>query len=117
MDFSLETLPEDSKGLVRALDRLQRAIKRTLNTAFTFRSNSKFEIKTDSSKFPVFFPHKLDGTPQHVFLSYCRNETDDSPPAASPFVDWVADGGNVRIRGISGLTSGKIYTLRFLVFD
>lgn len=117
MDLNLESLPNDLPGLTKALDRLQRNIKRALNTAFSFNSSDSFEIRTGSG-FPIFFtPRQLKNPARHLHLTYCRNESDDVPPTAGVFVDWIADGGKVVIRGISGLTSGKIYTLRFLVFD
>ena len=116
MDFSLEIFPEDVGGLVKALDKLQRSIKKTLNTAFSFNTSNTFEL-LGMPTFPLVLTPKLKGPVKHVLLTYCRNESDDLAPAAGVFVDWIPDGGKVFIRGISGLTSGKIYTLRFLVFD
>lgn len=87
-----------------------------LFSSIPFRAGQSFETTFYTSDFPLLFDYDL-GTPvKHLVVTYLRNTTDDAAPSAGVFIDWIPDGGQIRIRNITGLTSGKVYNMRFLAF-
>ena len=98
-----------------AVQKIQRSVAQHLS-GIPYDQGQSIELQFDSAKFPLSVAISTDRPTQHLHLTYFRNLTDDAAPTVHPFVDWIVDGNYIRIRGITGLTSGKTYLARFLAY-
>jgi hypothetical protein len=99
------------------LDHSVKMIQKNVATSLArlpYDEGQSIEVRLDTTKFPMTVRITTKTPPTHLTLTYLRNETDDVAPTSAPWVDWIADAGSIRIRGITGLTAGKVYTVRFL---
>lgn len=100
-------------------DETLRVVQQNINKVFTrigFEYVGRVSVRVYTTEFPKVLANPLPKPVTDLHLTYLRNMTDDSPPAAGVFVDWIPDPNGIRIRNITGLTAGKSYELRFVVY-
>lgn len=100
-----------------AFSKFQKGLLAVLRNSFSFTEQRELAMQLYPANLPYRVPARLGSQPRHLVLTYLRNLTDDVAPTAGVFVDWVPEEGAVKLRSITGLTSGKLYELRFMVYD
>lgn len=95
-------------------DAFQTAVTQSFSN-IPFSAGQPYEVQFYSADLPLRLSYQLPSPPKHLLITYLRNETDDTPPTAA-FLDWYPDGGAIIIRGVTGLTAAKLYTMRLLAF-
>lgn len=121
--FTLESFPEQQSWIGKLfgpLNQLTGDIVRAFRNQITIQDNLFQEIKeikwaNQTSNFPLRFTPKFSAQPRGLASIYIYNNTDQVYSSTAPHVVWSYDGTNVVISDISGLTSGKTYTIRLLV--
>lgn len=109
MKFNTEASPDP------LLRRMQIAINKALGfVGYDFAQ--RLDLRAYSTEFPKVIAVNLPRPPWGLQLVYLRDTTSDTPPTAGVFVDWIPDPNGIRIRGITGLTAGRSYDLRFIAY-
>lgn len=70
-----------------------------------------YKLSNETSNFPLSLSAKYKQYPEAVMLIYCK-ATDGTYPSAVPLLQWEFSDGTLTISSISGLTSGKKYTIK-----
>jgi hypothetical protein len=82
-----------------------------------FGYSQRLDVTCRTAELPILLTHKLPMPAWGLELVYLRNLTDDTNyPTDGAFVNWIPESGGVKIRGITGLTAGDLYEMRFLVY-
>lgn len=120
--FTLEGFPEQRGWigkLLSPLNQLTGDIVRAFKNQLSIEDNLYQEIKeikwvNNSGEFPIRFTPKFKASPKMILTGYIYNNTDSVYSSSAPHVVWSYNGEQVLISNISGLTSGKTYTIRLL---
>ena len=120
--FTVESFPEQNSWigkLFSPLNQLTGDIVRAFRNNLTITDNLFQEIKeikfvNSSANFPLKFTTKFSQAPLGLFYIYIYNTTDATYSSTAPHLVWSYADNQVSISTITGLTSGKTYTLRVL---
>ena len=80
-----------------------------------YQEIKEIKFKNETNSFPLRFRAKFNVNPQGMLLIYIYNNTLGQYASQTPIVEWSFNNGEVIISAASGLTSGHVYTVRFLV--
>lgn len=116
MRIATQKIPEDGKQLAREVRTLQNNINDTLSRV-EFDSVMRLSVRIQPESLPISVAHTAKSPIWGVHAVYVRNLTDDSvPPLYNLGIDWVAEGGAIKIRTIDGLVPGNLYEIRFVAY-
>jgi hypothetical protein len=77
-----------------------------------YQELKEITFENQTANFPLQFGAKFGTIPLAVMIVYCHNNTDATTVAITSLPLWEYTNGNIKITSISGLTTGKIYTIR-----
>lgn len=121
--FTVETFPEQQDWigkLFSPLNQFTGDVVRAFRNQLTISDNLFQEIKeikwvNQAANLPLRFTPKFNSQPVGLTYIYIYNNTDQVYSTTAPHVVWTFNGSQVVISDISGLTSGKTYTIKLLV--
>lgn len=107
---------EDLNQLRQQLISYQDALNRLLG-GIGFEYSQRLNLTCRPEEFPKLVQHNMPRPATGLIPVYTRNLTDDTDyPAGGCFVDWIPEGGAIKIRSINGLTSGDLYEIRLMAY-
>lgn len=106
-------------GLLQAINNFFGDVFQAMNNGISVQDNLYQEIKeikflNDSTTFPLEFKTKFNVYPKGLNIVSCRDSS-NADLTAAPFANWTFNNGIVRISSITGLTSGRTYTMNIHV--
>lgn len=102
--------------LQKAFLRLQDGINKLL-ARLPFEYAERIDHKFTTVNLPIVLTHHMPRPAWGLHHVYLRNlTTDTTVPAQAVHIDWIPDGGGVKIRSISGLTAGQLYEIRLIAY-
>ena len=120
--LSVEDFPEQQGwigGLLSSFNQLAQELLPINSNNVTVSENLFQEIKElkftlDAGTYPVKFRTKFNKLPQGLYCVYCV-DSEGGTASEQPFPTWSFKEQQLSISALTGLTSGKTYTIKFLI--